>query len=213
MVDALLGKKLGKTQVFREDGTRVPVTVIEAGPCSILQIKTPERDGYRALQLGFDDKKEKKATKAHIGHTSKVGATPKRFIREVGYDGEPALEAGQDLKVDMFEGTKKIDVIGVSKGKGFQGPMKRWGFSGAPATHGHVKPRTIGSIGCSAYPGRVWKGKKMPGRMGHDRITIQNLEIVEIDKEKNLLLVRGAVPGADGGYVIIRRCVKARAGS
>ncbi|MEE9488056.1 MAG: 50S ribosomal protein L3 [Candidatus Brocadiales bacterium] len=213
MVDALLGKKLGKTQVFREDGTRVPVTVIEAGPCSILQIKTPERDGYRALQLGFDDMKEKKATKAHIGHTSKAGTTPKRFIREVGYDGEPALEAGQALKVDMFEGTKKIDVIGVSKGKGFQGPMKRWGFSGAPATHGHQKPRTIGSIGCSAYPGRVWKGKKMPGRMGHDRITIQNLEIVEIDKEKNLLLVRGAVPGADGGYVIIRRCVKARAGS
>ncbi len=213
MVDALLGKKLGKTQVFREDGTRVPVTVIEAGPCSILQIKTPERDGYCALQLGFDDMKEKKATKAHIGHTNKVGAKPKRFIREVGYDGEPALEAGQALKVDMFEGIKKVDVIGTSKGKGFQGPMKRWGFSGSPATHGHVKPRTIGSIGCSAYPGRVWKGKKMAGRMGHDRVTIQNLEIVEIDKEKNLLLVRGAVPGADGGYVIIRRSVKAGAES
>ncbi|MEE9515222.1 MAG: 50S ribosomal protein L3 [Candidatus Brocadiales bacterium] len=208
MIGALLGKKLGKTQVFRDDGARVPVTVIEVGPCNVLQIKTPDRDGYSALQLGFDNRKEKSVTKPHIGHTKKAGTGPKRFIREVAYDGEPAVEIGQTLKVDMFEGAEKVDVIGISKGKGFQGPMKRWGFSGAPMTHGHVKPRMLGSIGCSAYPARVWKGKKMAGRMGQARVTVQNLEVVRVDKERNLLLLKGAVPGADGGYVIIRNSVK-----
>ena len=208
MIGALLGKKLGKTQVFRDDGARVPVTVIEAGPCNVLQVKTPDIDGYSALQLGFDNRKEKSVTKPHIGHTKKAGTGPKRFIREVAYDGEPAVEIGQTLKVDMFEGVEKVDVIGLSKGKGFQGPMKRWGFSGAPKTHGHVKPRMLGSIGCSAYPARVWKGKKMAGRMGQARVTVQNLEVVRVDKERNLLLLKGAVPGADGGYVIIRNSIK-----
>ncbi|MFQ5861781.1 MAG: 50S ribosomal protein L3 [Candidatus Brocadiales bacterium] len=208
MVDSLLGKKLGMTQVFREDGTRVHVTVLEAGPCDILQIKTPERDGYSALQLGFDSMKEKRATKPRIGHSKGAGTGPKRFIREVAYSGEPALETGKSLKVDIFEGTKKVDVIGVSKGKGFQGPMKRWGFGGAPMTHGHTRHRTLGSIGASAFPSRVWKGKKMAGHMGQERTTIQNLEVVRVDKGRNLLLVKGAVPGADGGYVIIRKSVK-----
>ncbi|MCB7128769.1 MAG: 50S ribosomal protein L3 [Candidatus Brocadiales bacterium] len=208
MIGALLGKKLGKTQVFRDDGVRVPVTVIEVGPCNVLQVKTPDRDGYSALQLGFDNRKEKSVTKPHIGHTKKAGTGPKRFIREVAYDGEPAVEIGQTLKVDMFEGAEKVDVIGLSKGKGFQGPMKRWGFSGVPMTHGHVKPRMLGSIGCSAYPSRVWKGRKMAGHMGQARVTVQNLEVVRVDKERNLLLLKGAVPGADGGYVIIRNSVK-----
>ncbi|MFQ5957072.1 MAG: 50S ribosomal protein L3, partial [Candidatus Brocadiales bacterium] len=202
MVSSLLGKKLGMTQIFQKDGTRVHVTVIEAGPCDVLQIKTQERDGYSALQLGFDGMKEKRATKPLIGHAKKVGVAPKRFIREIAYNGEPALEAGQPIKVDIFEGIKKVDVIGVSKGKGFQGPMKRWGFGGAPMTHGHTRHRTLGSIGASAYPSRVWKGKKMAGHMGQERMTIQNLEVVRVDKERNLLLVKGAVPGANGGYVI-----------
>ncbi len=213
MVSSLLGKKLGKSQVFREDGTSVPVTVLEAGPCDILQVKTPEKDGYSALQLGFDNMKEKRATKPRIGHAKKAGTGPKRFIHEVTYSGEPALETGQDLRVDIFEDVKKVDVIGISKGKGFQGPMKRWGFSGAPMTHGHTRPRTIGSIGCSAFPSRVVKGKKMAGRMGQQRVTVQNLEVISVDKERNLLLVKGAVPGADGGYVVIRKSIKEGRGS
>ncbi len=213
MVSSLLGKKLGKSQVFREDGTSVPVTVIEAGPCDILQVKTPEKDGYSALQLGFDNMKEKRATKPRIGHAKKAGTGPKRFIQEVTYSGEPALETGQDLRVDIFEDVRKVDVIGISKGKGFQGPMKRWGFKGAPKTHGHTRPRSIGSIGCSAFPSRVWKGKKMAGRMGQQRVTVQNLEVIRVDKERNLLLVKGAVPGADGGYVVIRKSVKEGRGS
>ncbi|MEE9201160.1 MAG: 50S ribosomal protein L3 [Candidatus Brocadiales bacterium] len=213
MVGGLLGKKLGTTQIFKDDGVRVPVTVIEAGPCAILQIKTAEKDGYSALQLGFDEMREKRSTRPRVGHAKKAGTGPKRFVREVAYDGEPALETGQSLKVDMFESAKKVDVIGISKGKGFQGPMKRWGHSGAPQSHGHTKPRTIGSIGCSAYPSRVVKGKKMAGRMGHARVTTQNLEVVRVDKERNLLLVKGSVPGADGGYVIIRNSVKQGKGS
>lgn len=210
MVGGLLGKKLGKTQIFREDGTRVPVTVLEVGPCDILQIKTPERDGYSALQLGFDGMKEKRTTKPSIGHAKKAGVGPKRFVREVAYNGEPALETGQALKVDIFENVKEVDVVGISKGKGFQGPMKRWGFSGAPKTHGHVKPRTIGSIGSSAFPSRVVKGKKMAGHTGQRRVTAQNLEVVKVDKKQNLLLVKGAVPGADGGYVVIKMSFKER---
>ncbi|HHT9133309.1 MAG: 50S ribosomal protein L3 [Planctomycetota bacterium] len=208
MVDGLLGKKLGKTQIFREDGTRVPVTVIEAGPCDILQVKTPERDGYFAVQLGFDGMKEKRATKPRIGHAKKAGTGPKRFIREVAYNGEPALEAGQALKVDMFEDIKKVDVVGISKGKGFEGAMKRWGFKGQPRTHGHVKHRSVGSIGSNTFPGRVLKGLKMAGHGGQRRVTAQNLEVVKVDKERNLLLVKGAVPGADGGYVVIKRSIK-----
>lgn len=208
MVGGLLGKKLGVTQIFREDGTWIPVTVLEAGPCDILQIKTPEKDGYSALQLGFDGMKEKRATKPRIGHAKKAGTGPKRFIREVAYNGEPALETGQPLKVDIFEGTKKVDVIGTSKGKGFQGPMKRWGFKGAPMTHGHTRHRPPGSIGSSSFPSRVFKGMKMGGHMGRDRITVQNLEVIRVDKERNLLLVKGSVPGANGGYVVIRRSIK-----
>lgn len=208
MVGGLLGKKLGMTQVFREDGTRVHVTVIEAGPCDILQIRTPEKDGYSALQLGFDSVKEKRATKPLIGHAKKAGTGPKRFIREVVYDGEPPLEAGQALGVDVFEGAKKVDVVGISKGKGFQGPMKRWGFRGAPMTHGHTRHRPPGSIGASSFPSRVWKGKKMAGHMGQERVTVQNLEVLKVDKERNLLLVKGAVPGANGEYVIIKKSVK-----
>lgn len=213
MIGGLLGRKLGMTQIFKEDGTRVHVTVLEAGPCDILQIRTPEKDGYSALQLGFDDMKEKRATRPQIGHAKKAGTGPKRFVREVAYDGEPPLEAGQALSVDVFEGAKKVDVVGISKGKGFQGPMKRWGFRGAPMTHGHTRHRPPGSIGASSFPSRVWKGKKMAGHMGQERVTVQNLEIVRVDKGRNLLLVKGAVPGANGGYVVIKRSVKEAQGA
>jgi large subunit ribosomal protein L3 len=208
MIGGLLGKKIGMTQIFKEDGTRVPVTVLKAGPCHILQVKTPDKDGYTALQLGFEDKKEKVAIKPELGHTKKIGQGPKRVIREVAYTGEPALQAGQALGVEVFQDTKRVDVTGITKGKGFQGVMKRWGFKGGPMTHGSTRHRAPGSIGSNTDPARVWKGKKMAGHMGQERVTIQNLEIIRLDREQNLLLVKGAVPGSPGTYVIIKKSVK-----
>jgi large subunit ribosomal protein L3 len=203
---ALLGRKLGMTQLF-VDGKRVPVTVIQAGPCNVTQVKTVETDGYNALQLGFEDKPERLTLKPEQGHDSKAGVKVKRHHREIRYpdDVTPDLELGSEIKVEEFEGVKKLDVIGVSKGKGFAGVMKRWNFKGGRASHGaknHRKPGGIGRAG-STNKG-VFLGKKMPGHMGCDQVT-HRCKLVSIDSEKGLLLVKGPIPGANSGLVFIRR--------
>ncbi|MFN3466407.1 MAG: 50S ribosomal protein L3 [Candidatus Brocadiales bacterium] len=208
MIGGILGKKIGMTQLFLESGELVPITVLQAGPCYVLQVKTPERDGYSAVQLGFDDRREKSTPKPEIGHAQKATTTPKRFIREVSYTNETPLQPGQSLGVEIFAEAKKVDIMGLNKGKGYQGPMKRWGFRGGPDTHGSTRFRAPGSIGSNTDPARVWKGKHMAGHMGMERVTVQNLKIVKVDTQRNLLMVRGAVPGAEGSYVIIKRSVK-----
>jgi large subunit ribosomal protein L3 len=209
----ILGRKLGMTQIFDEKGTRVPVTVIEAGPCKVLQIKTVESDGYQAVQLGFGERKAKNTSLPLIGHFDKAGSTPKRFVREFRAEGPIQLKVGDDVKVSVLEGVKWVDVIGTSKGKGFQGGVRRWHFHGLRASHGCSKRhRAPGSLGraCSISKG-VPKGKHMAGHMGDRRVTVQGLAVVRVDPEKNLLLVKGAVPGANGGFLVIRRglrCVR-----
>jgi large subunit ribosomal protein L3 len=206
MIAGLLGKKLGMTQVFSEEGALVPVTLIQAGPCELLQIKSEETDGYSAVQIGFGEKKKKRATKAEIGHCSKAKVGVKRLKREFRTDASDVeYNLGQVLTVGVFEGVKEIDVTGISKGKGFAGVMKRWGFSGGPATHGCTTPRSAGSVGAGTDPGHVVRGKKMAGRMGGKRITVKNLNIVKIDKGRNLLIVKGAIPGPNGGYITMRK--------
>jgi len=205
MVGGLLGKKLGMTQVFGEDGVVTSVTVIEAGPCHVMQVKTDERDGYTALQLGLDDKKRKNATKPESGHARAAKAEPKRFLREIRIEGSEEVQLGDVLTVAIFENAESVDVTGTSKGKGFQGVMKRHGFRGNTASHGASKDhRAPGSIGQSSDPSRVFKGMRMPGRMGNVRTTCRNLKVVLVDAERNLLLVKGAVPGPAGGYIIVR---------
>ncbi len=206
MIAGLLGKKLGMTQIFSKEGDLVPVTLLQAGPCELLQIKNKETDGYSALQIGFEEKKKKRSSKAEIGHCSKVKTGVKRLIREFRTDTISAeCEPGQTLTVDVFEDVKTIDVTGTSKGKGFAGVMKRWGFSGGPATHGCTTPRSAGSVGAGTSPGHVHKGKKMAGRMGGKKITVKNLDVVKVDKDRGILIVKGAVPGPNGGYIIIRK--------
>ncbi len=198
------------TQVYTETGELVPVTVIEAGPCPIVQVKHVEKDGYNAIQIGFGARKEKNTVKAAAGHFGKAGVAPQRILREVRLDGEPEQEAGSELTVDIFEGEAKVDVIGESKGRGFQGVVKRWGFSGGPASHGSMFHRRGGSYGMCQWPGEVMKGKKMPGHYGTDRRTVQNLKVVKILPEKNLILVKGSVPGATGSTVFVRKAIKKR---
>ncbi len=206
MVARLLGKKLGMTQMFNKEGNLVPVTLIQAGPCNVLQIKNKENDGYSAVQVGFEERKKKRATKAEIGHCSKAKTGVKKLVREFRDDTLDAeYELGQVLTVDVFDGVEVIDITGTSKGKGFAGAMKRWGFHGGPATHGCTTPRSAGSVGAGTDPGRVLKGKKMAGRMGGDKCTVRNLDVIKIDKDRNLMFVKGAVPGPNGGYVIIRK--------
>ena len=206
MVARLLGKKLGMTQMFNNEGNLVPVTLIRAGPCNILQIKNKENDGYSAIQVGFEERKKKRATKAEIGHCAKAKTGAKKLVREFRDDTlDTEYELGQVLTVDVFDGVEVIDVTSTSKGKGFAGVMKRWGFSGGPATHGCTTPRSAGSVGAGTDPGRVLKGKKMAGRMGGKKCTVINLDVIKIDKDKNLMFVKGAVPGPNGGYVIIRK--------
>ena len=206
MVARLLGKKLGMTQMFNKEGNLVPVTLIQAGPCNVLQIKNKENDGYSAIQVGFEERKKKRATKAEIGHCSKAKTGVKKLVREFRDDPLDAkYELGQVLTVDVFDGVEVIDVTSTSKGKGFAGVMKRWGFHGGPATHGCTTPRSAGSVGAGTDPGRVLKGKKMAGRMGGDKCTVRNLDVIKIDKDRNLMFVKGAVPGPNGGYVIIRK--------
>jgi len=206
MVNALLGKKAGMTAVYGENGELIPVTVIELGPCVVVQVKTPEADGYHALQLGFEDRRPKNVTKPMLGHYGKAKTEPKRFLREVGWDGEEELKPGAVLTAELFADTAKVDVIGTTKGRGFQGVVKRHGFGGGPKTHGQGdRHRAPGSIGQSAYPSRVLKGTRMPGRMGGTRHTTRNLKVVRVDTERNAILVKGPVPGPRTGYVVVRR--------
>ena len=205
MIAGLLGRKLGMTQIYDEAGSLLPVTVIQAGPCKVMQVKTQENDGYCAVQLGMDDRRRKNATKPESGHARAAKVEPQRFIREVATDGGDKLELGQTLTVDLFKEVRRVDVIGTNKGKGFQGGLKRYGFSGHPASHGASKDhRAPGSIGANTDPGHVWKGTRMAGHMGNARHTVKNLQVVKIDSEKNLLMLKGAVPGAVGSYVIVR---------
>jgi large subunit ribosomal protein L3 len=204
---AIIGKKLGMTQVFQEDGTRVPVTVIEAGPCPITAIRDADRDGYAAVQLAFDEVKERKITKGELGHLKKAGAPPMRTLvefRDEDLGAEDGPKIGELARVDQFEPGQRVKVSGVAVGKGFQGTIKRHNFSRGPVSHGSHNVRAPGSIGASADPARVFKGRKMPGRMGGGRITQRRLEVVEIDAERNLLLLRGAVPGPKNGTVEVR---------
>lgn len=208
MTKGILGRKIGMTQVFVENGELVPVTVIEAAPNVVLQKKTTETDGYNAIQLGVDDKREKLANKPEAGHAKKANTAPKRFVRELRDATVDEYEVGQEVKVEIFAQGDKVDVIGTSKGKGFQGPIKRHGQSRGPMAHGSRYHRRPGSMGPVA-PNRVFKGKKLAGRMGGVQITVQNLEIVKVDAERNLLLIKGNVPGAKKSFVVIESTVKA----
>ncbi len=201
----LIGKKVGMTAMFTPDGRHIPVTVILAGPCVITQIKTTEKDGYNALQLGFGEKKESRTTKPIKGHFQKSGGKCYAFLKEVGVDNPAEYAPGQILGPDFFQVGEHIDVVGTSKGRGFSGVMKRHGFSGMRATHGVKGHRVPGSIGCSAWPSKVIKGKKMPGHYGMERNTARNLEIVDIRTDDNLILIKGAVPGYRGGIVTLNK--------
>lgn len=207
MTKGILGKKLGMTQVFGENGVAIPVTVIQAGPCVVLQKKDVETDGYNAIQLGFEDKKEHRANKPELGHAKKANTAPKRFIREVRGIGTDEVEVGQEVKVDIFEAGEFVDVTGISKGKGFQGSIKRHGQARGPMTHGSRYHRGPGSLG-PVDPARVFKGRPLPGRMGGDKVTIQRLEVIKVDPERNLLLVKGSIPGANNSYVKVETSVK-----
>jgi large subunit ribosomal protein L3 len=205
----LLGRKVGMTQIYEPDGTAVPITVLECGPCTVLQVRTEDRDGYHAVQLGFDDKKRKSATQAERGHAKKVEAEPKRYVREIRQDGPTEVAEGQTLTVALFNEIKNVDVIGTSKGRGFTGVVKRHGFKGLRASHGVKRMhRHPGSSGPSADPSHTRKGIKKPGQHGNARITVRNLKVVRVDPTNNLLLIRGAVPGPNGGYITIRQTNK-----
>lgn len=204
----ILGKKLGMTQVFAADGTVVPVTVIEAGPCVVLQKKDADNDGYEAIQLGFADKKEKNANKPEAGHAKKAGTTPKRYVREIRGIDLSAYEVGQEVKADLFAEGEVVDVTGISKGKGFAGSIKRWGNSRGPMTHGSNYHRGPGSLATIRTGNRVPKGMRLPGHLGRETITIQNLEIVRVDAERNVLLVKGSIPGPKNSFVKVKTTVK-----
>jgi large subunit ribosomal protein L3 len=210
MIQGILGKKLGMTQVFVADGRRIPVTVVEAGPCTVVQKKTESTDGYNALQVGFEAKKSHRVNKPMMGHFKKADQGAFTTLRELAADNVDEYQVGDQVTCDsVFKAGDIVDVTGTSKGKGFQGVIKRWGFSGGRATHGSKFHRGPGSIGMSASPARVHRGKKMPGQMGNARVTQQNLEIVEVRADQNLILVKGAIPGPNQGLVLIRKCVKA----
>jgi large subunit ribosomal protein L3 len=205
----LLGRKVGMTQIYQENGTVQPVTVLECGPCTVLQVRTQDRDGYHAWQLGFDDKKRKKATQAERGHARKVNAEPKRYVREVRQNGPTDVTEGQSLTVELFQKVAHVDVTGTSKGRGYAGVMKRHGFRGLRASHGVKRMhRHPGSSGPSADPSRTLKGVRKPGQFGHDQVTVRNLEVVRVDPANHLLLIKGAVPGPNGGYLTIRQTNK-----
>lgn len=202
----LIGKKVGMTRVYDEEGAAVPVTVVEAGPCPVLQVKTQERDGYRAVQLGFGRKKETRTTRPEAGHAAKVGLEyAPRVLREFKLSGDDEFEEGQELTVEVFSQGDRVKVTGTSKGRGFQGVVKRHGFRGRPASHGHPMSRNPGSMGPGTDPSRVIKGKKLPGQMGGTRTTVRNLEIVKVDPERNLLFVKGGLPGSRHSYLFITK--------
>ncbi len=205
MIKSIIGRKLQMTQIFAEDGTAVPVTLLQAGPCTITQIKTPERDGYSALQLAFGQRKPKHVNKPLKGHLDKVGKGYFQVLQEVRMEGASDHQTGEEISADIFEIGEQIDVIGTSKGKGFAGTIKRWGFQRGPAGHGSKNIREPGSTGNATYPGRVIRGKRMPGQKGNKRATVMNLKIVDVRPEDNLLIVKGAIPGATNGIVFIRK--------
>lgn len=205
----ILGKKIGMTQLYKEDGTIVPVTVIEAGPCVVVQKKTIEADGYTALQVGFGERRENLLNKPEKGHLNKAGIKPVRFLKEFRLDSVEEYQIGQEIKVDVFEIGENIDVVGTSKGKGFAGSIKKHNFQRGPMGHGSKSHRRVGSAGAKG-PARVFKGTKRPGRMGGERVTVQNLEIVKIDTDRNLLVVKGAVPGPKGSLITVSKSVKAK---
>lgn len=209
MKKAIIGKKIGMTQIFGENGVVIPVTVVEAGPCFVVQKKNVEVDGYDAIQLAFGDIKPKNVIKPKKGHFDKYGVAYKRVIREFRLDDCDAYESGQELKADVFEVGEKVDVSGKSKGKGFAGVIKRHNQSRGPMAHGSKYHRSPGSMGASAYPSRVPKGKKLPGQMGNKNVTALNLEIVQVDGENNVLLIKGAIPGPKGSLVSVKSSVKA----
>lgn len=207
MTKGILGRKLGMTQVFGPNGTAIAVTVIEAGPCVVLQKKDQDNDGYEAIQIGFEDKKEHRANKPEKGHAAKANTAPKRFIREIRGVNLGEYEVGQELKVDIFAAGESVDVAGVTKGKGFQGAIKRHNQSRGPMSHGSRYHRGPGSLG-AVDPGRVFKGQSLPGQMGGDNVTIQNLEVIKVDADRNLILVKGSVPGPKNSVVLVSTAVK-----
>ena len=209
MKKEIIAKKVGMSQVFTEKGTLIPVTVLEAGPCVVIQKKTMENDGYEAIQVGYTDAKPKHVTKPMKGHFDKAGVTAKKYLKEFKLDDISAYEIGAEIKADVFTAGDKVDVSGVSKGKGFQSTIKRYNAQRGPMGHGSKSHRVVGSMSSGTTPGRVKKNKKMPGHMGSVKVTIQNIEVVRADAEKNLLLVKGAVPGPKGAVLVIKDSVKA----
>ncbi len=209
MKKAIIGKKLGMTQVFTEEGKVVPVTVIEAGPCMVVQKKTVDTDGYNAIQVGFEDKKEIRANKPQKGHFGKAGCGLKKHLRELRLEDIASYNVGDAIKADAFEAGEFVDVSGTSKGHGFTGTVKRWSTHRGPMTHGSGYHRGVGSMGANSSPSRVFKGKRLPGHYGCDKITVQNLLVVKVDVDRNIILVKGAVPGARGALLFIKNTVKA----
>jgi large subunit ribosomal protein L3 len=201
----LIGRKLGMTQIFSESGEVVPVTIIEAGPCMVVQKKTQAKDGYNALQVGFLEREEKKLSRSEKGHFAKHETKGFAFLREFRTAEVENYQSGQEIKVDIFTAGERVSVTGISKGKGFAGGVKRWGFHGGPATHGSMFHRAPGSVGASAFPSRVLKGKRLPGHMGNAQVTVKNLQVVGVRSEKNLLLVKGTVPGARSSIVLVKK--------
>ena len=208
MKKAILGTKLGMTQMFREDGTMIPVTVVLAGPCPVVQKKSVEHDGYEAVQVAFKPIREKLCTKPMLGHFKKAGVEAHRYTREFKFDDTAAYEVGQVIKADIFANGDHVDVTATSKGKGFEGNIKRWNQGRGRKTHGSHSYRVPGSMGACTSPGEVFKTKHLPGHMGSERVTVQNLEVVRVDADRNLLLVKGAIPGAKGSLVTVRETVK-----
>lgn len=204
-MESLIGKKLGMTQVFEETGQAIPVSVLQVGPCPIVQVKTSEKDGYSAVQIGFEEKKEKRTLKPMAGHFKRANVKPQRILRESRVDDPTQYKVGESVDLRLFEGVSRVHVSGITKGRGFAGATKRWGFKTGRATHGNKCHRAPGAVGQCAWPARIFKGKKMPGRMGGVRQTVKNLEVVQIDVENNLLFVKGAVPGATNGMLFIRK--------
>lgn len=212
IMKGILGKKVGMTQIFDENGNVIPVTLIEAGPCYVTQRKTTESDGYNAIQVGFDEIHENRVTKPQKGHLEKTGSPAVRYMREFRVENPDDYEDGQKIDVSIFEVGEKVDVIGTSKGKGFAGGVKRWHFRGGPKTHGQSdRWRAPGSAGAGSSPGRIFKGVKMAGRMGNERVTVQNLRVALVDADKNLIAVRGAIPGGKNGLVIVHEAAKKKA--
>ena len=207
-MNALLGKKLGMTRIFTPEGEQVPVTVLLAGPCVVVQRKTAEHDGYEAVQLGFEEQKAQRLSKAEKGHFEAHGVAPVKWLSELLLEDGDDPKEGEAVTVDIFKDVSHVDVSGVTKGKGFQGVMRRHGMSGQPASHGHTIHRLPGSVGMREWPGRILKNKRMPGHMGHVHVATQNLKVEKVRPEDNVLLVRGSVPGPVGGYVVIRKALK-----